>query len=139
MNCEDLVIEKKEYVLLKRSVNLSNFYKDRTFRDILEKLSHILQNARVCSEDEMPKNVVRLNSIVTIVSNDLGPEIFQLVLPSDITSEDSRISLCTPEGLSMIGRKEGDKIDLSFSSEKISYLIMKVEQQKKNISLDMVL
>lgn len=139
MSYEGLLVEKKEYVLLKRSVNLSTFYKDKYLRSTLEKLSHKLENARVCSEDEMPKNVVRLNSKVTIASTCGHEETFQLVLPSKMTSKKNQISLFTEKGVSAIGRKEGQSFSLNVPSERNRYTIVKVNQQNKNIGIDMVL
>jgi regulator of nucleoside diphosphate kinase len=139
MDSASLVIEKKEYILLKRLINLSGYYKDRTLLKNLEKLSSKLETAQIYSEDEMPNNVVRINSIVTINSKDNHQENFQLVLPAKDNSNQSNVSLFTHLGAALIGQMEGNEITVDYASNKKTLLITKVSQQNKNISLDMVL
>lgn len=139
MKREGLIIEKKEYVLLKRYINISNFYKDEALRNVFKHLSYALESALVCSENQMPKNSVRLNSIVTIVSSDGITETFQLVLPSEMTSDKTKMALFSPKGIAVIGRKEGDIVELVLANKKLGYSIANVKQENKNISLDMVI
>mgnify|MGYP000347880173 CR=1 FL=1 len=58
MKYGSLVIEKKEYVLLKRLMNLSGYYKDETFRKSVEKLVHELKSAHIIDDDEMPDEML---------------------------------------------------------------------------------
>ena len=66
MKYGNLVLEEKEFVLLKRLVNVSGFYTDNTYKSSIEKLTEELKSAVVYNEEEMPKDVIRFNSFVTI-------------------------------------------------------------------------
>lgn len=139
MNSENLVFEKKEYILLKRFINLSGYHKNKTLLKNLDKLSSDLEKAQIYSDVEMPKNVVRINSIVTITSKDYHEESFQLRLPAEDKLDQSNVSLLTPLGTALIGQKEGNMITVDYVSNKKTLIITKVNQQNKNISIDMVL
>ncbi len=139
MDSGNLVFEKKEYILLKRLINLSSFYKDKSLQKNLEKLASELETAHIHSEDEMPKNVVRINSIVTIASKEDYQKSFQLTLPSEDNSNQSKVSVFTHLGAALIGQIEGNTITLDYVSNKKNFRILNVTQQNKNISLDMVL
>ena len=81
MKYNTIVIEKKEYVLLKRYMNLSGYYKDDTFRKSVKKLVGELDSAKIADENDMPDDVIRFNTTVTIVSKTGWRKKFQLVLP----------------------------------------------------------
>jgi regulator of nucleoside diphosphate kinase len=139
MDSASLVVEKKEYILLKRFINISGYYKDRALLKNLKKLSSELETAQIYSEDEMPKNVVRINSIVTTTSKDNHKETFQLVMPVKDNSNLSNVSLFTHLGVALIGQTEGNEIIVDYVSNTKTLIITKVSRQNKNISLNMVL
>ena len=134
-----LVIEKKEYVLLKRLMNLSGFYKDDTLRKSVIKLSGELETAQIQDETDMPRDVVRLNSELKVRSKVGWQKTFQLVLPKESNLEQDRISITTPMGAAVIGYAEGDSIKWDFPTGEQQLTIEKVVQKKSHINLDMVL
>lgn len=139
MKYGNLVIEKKEYVLLKKLMNLSGYYKDETFRKSVNKLIGELASAQIVDDTEMPDDVVRFNSIMTIGSKDGWQRTFQLVLPTESNIEENKISIATPMGAAVIGYAECDTIVWEFPNGIRELTIKKVSQQKKTINLDMVL
>ena len=139
MDSLSLVIEQKEYLLLKRFINLSGYHKDKILLKNLARLSSDLEIAQIYPAIDMPKNVVRINSIVTITSKDIDVKTFQLVLPSEDKSDQRNVSLLTHLGAAVIGQMEGSTITLDHPSSIKKFKITKVNQQNKNISLDMVL
>ena len=70
MNSNNLIVEKREYVFLKRLLNLSGYSNDNSVKKSLEKLSSELQLALIVDELDMPRGVIRFNSLVTIESSD---------------------------------------------------------------------
>lgn len=134
-----LIVEKKEYVLIKRAINFSSYIQDIVLQGILKRFSGALETAHICSEGEIPKNIVRINSKVTIEYPDGKLETFQLVLQGVKDPLENKVSLFNEKGASVFGKKEGDSIRLGSSKFKEAYRIISVKQRNKNISLDMVL
>lgn len=139
MKYNTIVIEKKEYVLLKRYMNLSGYYKDDTFRKSVKKLLEELDSAEICDEANMPKDVIRFNSTVTIVSDNGWRKKFSLVLPTDSDIKNDKISILTPMGAAVIGYAEGDAIRWEFPSGEQQLTIEKVEQGNTYLNVNMVL
>jgi len=99
--------------------------------DPIEKLSHRklyeeLKTAKIVQENELPTNVVRLNSIVTIQTSFGRKDGMQLVLPSEGELSKRKLSIMSPMGSAILGYSEGDKVlwNLPMGSEDI--LIEKV-------------
>lgn len=114
MKYGNLVLEKKEFVLLKQLVNVSGFYTDNTYKNSIKKLTEELKSAIVYSEDEMPKDVIRFNSMVTITAGNGWSKTFQLVIPSLGDFKNSKISILTPMGAAVMGYAKGDDIIWEF-------------------------
>src|SRR5690606_35637020 len=83
MKYDSLILEKKEYVIIKRLLNLLDNYKDDTQKSSLETLSNELETAVINDDVDVPTDVVRLNSEVTITAEDGWNYTFQVVLPTD--------------------------------------------------------
>lgn len=139
MKYSNLVIEKKEYVLLKRLMNLTGYYKDNTLRSSVKKLVGEMETAQILDDGEMPKDVIRFNTMVTIASEAGWHKKFKLVLPSNSDVKNNHISILTPMGAAVIGYAEGDSLVWEFPSGNQQLQIEKVEQENQSINLDMVL
>ena len=134
-----LIIEKKEYVLLKRYMNLSGYYKDDTLRDSVKKLVGELESAQICDEQDMPQDVIRFNSTIAIASQNGWYRKFKLVMPNDSDVKNNKISILTPMGAAVMGYAEGDSITWQFPSGEQKLTIEKVEQESKYFNANMVL
>lgn len=139
MKYEKLFIEKKEFVLLKRFMNLSGYYKDDTFRKSVEKLVGELEAAQVCDDADMPKDVIRFNTTLTIGSEKGWRKTFKLVMPNESDVKNDRISILTPMGAAVMGYAEGDSITWEFPSGEQKLTIEKVVQENKHIDANMIL
>lgn len=135
----NLIIEKKEYVLLKRYMNLSGYYSDETLRKSVRKLLGELETARILDQGDMPKDIIRFNSTVTIASKDGWGRTFQLVTPTHSDVKNDKISILTPMGAAVMGYAEGDSILWEFPSGEQKMTIEKVEQENTPLSLNMIL
>ncbi|HEA23138.1 MAG TPA: GreA/GreB family elongation factor [Pricia antarctica] len=139
MKYENLVIEKKEYVLLKRYMNLSGYYKDETLRKSVKKLLGELDSARICDDADMPKDIIRFNTQVTIVSEKGWRKTFRLVLPNNSDVKSNKISILTPMGAAVMGYAEGDLVIWEFPAGEQQLTIEKVTQENRHINVNMVL
>ena len=139
MKYGSLVIEKKEYVLLKRFMNLSGYYKDDTLRTSVEKLVGELESASIYDETDMPKDVIRFNSIITIASENGWLRKFKLVMPNDSDVKKDKVSILTPMGAAVMGYAEGDPLVWVFPSGEQQLTIKEVEQEKRYMNSNMIL
>ncbi|MGB7395908.1 MAG: GreA/GreB family elongation factor [Pricia sp.] len=139
MKYGSLIIEKKEYVLLKRYMNLSGYYKDDTFRKSVKRLLNELESARILDENDMPNDVIRFNTNVTIVSKNGWHKKFKLVMPGNSDVNKNKISILTPMGAAVMGYAEGDDILWEFPSGEQKLTIEKVEQENISLSINTIL
>ncbi len=139
MKHENLVIEKREYVILKRVLNLSGYHQDITLKKSVGKLIKKLESAKICDEADMPKDVVRFNSEVTLASEKGWSKKFQLVLPKEGDVKNDKISLLTPMGAAVMGYAEGDSLIWEFPSGEQKLTIEKVVQENISINVNMIL
>lgn len=135
----NLVIEKREYVLLKRLVNISGHYADETQRESIKKLAGELEQAHIRDEADMPSDVVRFNTWITIGSKNGWHKKFQLVMPKESDVKTNKISVLAPMGLAVIGYAQGDSVVWNFPTGEQQLTILKVEQEENSINIDMLL
>ncbi|TYA56311.1 GreA/GreB family elongation factor [Formosa maritima] len=132
MKYGSIILEKKEYVTLKRLINLSGNYKDESRKNSVLRLKTELETAIITDEDEIPLDIIRFNSIITIESNDGWSNTFQLVSPADSNYSDKKISVLTPMGSAVIGYAKGDTIDWEFPGGVKSLKVLEVKQNNIN-------
>ncbi len=134
-----LVIEKKEYVVLKKLMNLSGYYKETTLAKSVKKLVGELESAKILDENEMPSDVIRFDSKIKVISERGWERSFQLVKPTESDVRNNKISILTPMGVAVMGYAEGDIVEWEFPLGEQKLTIESVEQQNKPINLNMVL
>jgi len=127
MKYGSLILEKKEYVLLKRLMTLSGPQRDLIEKSAVKKLTEELAMALICDEADMPADVVRFNSKVTVHSGD-WKKTLQLVIPSESDAKVGKISIMSPMGMGLIGYSMGDRLNWEFPSGIKELLIETVEQ-----------
>ncbi len=139
MKYRDLIIEKKEYVLLKRLMNLSGYYRDDSLRKSIRKLAGELESADIRDEIAMPKDVIRFNSTISITAKNGWEKEFKLVMPNESDVKHDKISILTPMGAAIIGYAKGDSLVWEFPSGEQELTIDKVVQENSYLSLNMIL
>lgn len=76
-----------------------------------EELRAELDRADIVKPEEMPPDVVTMNSAVTFRMESSGKEFsLTLVYPSDIDGNTGKISILAPVGSALLGLREGDDI-----------------------------
>ena len=128
MKYGSLIMEKKDYLTLKRILNFHRFYEDYAHKDALEQLGDRIDNALVEDESEMPDDVVRLNSKVTVEFMKESRQSFQLVASTRNDLKKNMISVVSTLGASLVGLAVDDQIQLGFPSDVQSIKIIGVEQ-----------
>lgn len=93
------------------------------------KLKNELEVAEVFKNGDIPKSVVRLNSIVDI-ETPFGPLKMQLVLPDNSNSVQKRISILTPMGSALFGYSTGDRVTWHFPNGEQEIKITKVSHSE---------
>ena len=131
------MIEKGEYVLLKRLVNISGYYADATQRDSIQKLAGELEQALIRAEEDMPTDVVRFNSWITIGSKNGWHKKFQLVMPKESDVKTNKISVLAPMGLAVVGYAQGDSVIWNFPTGEQELTLLQVEQAETPINIDL--
>lgn len=138
MKYGNLILEKKEYVFLKRLLNVTGYYKDQNTKDSLKKLSVEMTSAQICDHEEMPKDVIRFNSIVKVKSGTWETQ-FQLVIPTERNIAANKISILAPMGSAVMGYAEGDSVTWNFPNGSKELEIVSVEQAEKPVDIDVLL
>lgn len=130
MKYGSIIIEKKEYVYLKRIINISGYAKEFDTQKSLQKFSDELQNAQVVDEEDMPKEIIRFNSKVTVASEKGWERTLQVVTPSERDMKQNKISFLTPMGSALFGYSEGDTVTWDFPTGQQQLKIVAVTQEK---------
>jgi transcription elongation factor GreA len=88
----------------------------------IAQLEERLRDARVIEEGELPSDLVALGSHVTI-DGPLGKETYQLVGSAEADPDENRLSNESPIGRAILGRKKGDKVDVTTPGGQITVKI----------------
>lgn len=132
------IIEKKEYVYMKRLLNISGYDHTLAHKMALDKLALKLEDSIIVDEKEMPADIVRLNSklIIKSISNSSTMPL-QIVIPMEEDIQKQKLSVLSPLPVALIGYSEGDIVQLAFTNEtKASYVIQKVQQDIEANKID---
>lgn len=75
-------------------------------------LEHELDRAIVVEQDEVPPDVVTMNSMVRAVDQNTEEELkITVVFPGQAAPRDGKISVLAPLGLALFGARVGDEIE----------------------------
>lgn len=127
MKRNNLIMEKSDYVAIKKVLNFHRYYQDYAHKDTLDTLREQLDNTMVCDEASMPEGVVRLRSEVTVASKSGWWNTFQLVLHADGDNKEDRISVKSTLGAALIGRSVGDIVLVGMPNNALSLEIKAVK------------
>jgi len=110
MKYDEIIVEKREYEMLKQFITNTQNSTDKTYKASIEKLSGELKLARIIAKTEMPEDVVRFNSAVTIQMPNNDTKTFQIVTPEKSDIAMNKLSILAPMGLALFGYAVGDEI-----------------------------
>lgn len=130
MKYEEIIIEKREYELLKQIISNADHNIDKTYKASIEKLANELKSATIIANENMPMEIVRFNSIVTIQMPFGEPKKYQIVTPEKSDISKNKLSVLAPMGLALFGYAISDEIMWQFPSGINAITILDVEQPK---------
>ncbi len=133
MKYDKLIIEKREMLLLQQILARIPKRMDDSYRASLDRLGEELSLARVVEDQDMPADVVRFNSIVTIVDPRRKQHAFQIVTPERGNIQQNRLSIIAPMGLALFGYSQDDAVRWQFPGGEQTIRITRVEQDEPQL------
>jgi len=126
---EQLVLTKFDYEVILS--NLKNGLTQATFnRQDAEELGAELKKAKLVDNEDMPPDVVRLNSSVT-VKEELENRVLKLtiVVPEKADIKQKKVSIMSPIGTALIGYRKGSKVSWKVPAGRRTFTILEVSNQ----------
>ena len=85
---------------------------DKRAAQYLEKLDEELDRAEIVKPEEIPTNVITMNSTFCLHDLDTGEDVvYTLVFPGNADSAKGKISILAPIGTAVLGYKVGDIVE----------------------------
>ncbi|MNQ53906.1 Regulator of nucleoside diphosphate kinase [compost metagenome] len=128
MKYNKIIIEEKDFNLLKTIISKSQRYKGKNYYSSIKKLRKELEYAQILSSDAIPDDIIRVNSTVTIQMSSNVVRSFQIVTPGTGNVIHDKLSILSPIGLAVIGYAVNDEILWQFASGLNKLKILKVMQ-----------
>jgi regulator of nucleoside diphosphate kinase len=98
-------------------------------------LDDVLASAQVVRDDEVPRDVITLNS--TVRAQDLEAGIghtHTLVMPVHASDQAGAVSVLSPLGVALLGRREGDEIEYRVPGNRRRLTVQQVLYQPERAS-----
>ena len=112
LNQEPIVLTRNDYSRLQQLLAELSRHADDTGMG-LQTLEHILDFARVVQPDQVPANVVTMNSSVRFEDARTGEQgTVTIVYPAQADVSTHRISILSPVGAALIGEAAGAQVEL---------------------------
>lgn len=93
----------------------------------IRQLQQTLANAEVLVGSNLPPDRVRFNCRVTVLHLGNGKvQQFRLVGPVEADAQNGRLSTTSPLGRALLGRAQGDRVDLETPAGRRSYQILDI-------------
>lgn len=94
---------------------------------MINKLSYNIGNAEVILPDTLPKDTAVFGTYVLLENIETGDESkYQLVGPEESSIEEGRISVSSPLGKALLGKKVGDEVVLNAPGGKRNYELVEI-------------
>ena len=137
MKYGSLILEKKEYVHLKRILNISGYAEDLETRKSVHRLIDELKSATIVDEEDMPEDIVRFNSSVLVSSDKGWKKSLQIVVPTEKDFKQDKISILTPMGSALFGYSEEDTVEWEFPNgrQQLTIEVVSQDENKKRIEI----
>jgi transcription elongation factor GreA len=88
-----------------------------------------LKRARVVDSKGSRSDITAVGSLVTVTRLDNEQQmVFKLVGPREANASEKKISVESPVGKELLGRRPGDEVDVEVPSGTISYRVDEVKQ-----------
>jgi regulator of nucleoside diphosphate kinase len=129
VKAKNIVMTEPDYVRLQRLVESSRLSRQRDAKH-LDDLEQELDRAAVMKADEIPSDVVTMNSRVKVKDLNSGRvTTYQIVFPAEADIAKNRISVLAPIGTGLLGYSAGTTIEWQVPSGMRRFRILEVEYQ----------
>jgi regulator of nucleoside diphosphate kinase len=118
-----LIIAHEDYEILSNYIRPVAAYDRRNATLLLKEI----EKATIVKKDELPQDVVRLNSKI-VVKEESRNKVMELVLvvPEKADIHQNMISIFAPLGIALIGFKQGEKVNCSTPTGNKFFTILEV-------------
>jgi transcription elongation factor GreA len=93
----------------------------------IQELEFTLRSAVIVEADSGPKDVVAVDTHVTVQEDTFDPEVFHLVGAKEADPRNGKISHESPIGRALMDRRVGDVVEAETPGGKIKLKILKIE------------
>ena len=137
MKYGNIILEKKEYVYLKRLLNLNTYTNNSNTQSSIQRLIEELKTAQIVDEINMPEDVIRFNSNVKVIAENGWENTLKIVVPSEKNVKEHKISVLSPIGIALFGYSENDELvwDFPGGQRKIKIVAVKQDENHKRIEV----
>jgi regulator of nucleoside diphosphate kinase len=109
---DKIYISEFDLKRLKELVKVAEEFGDRRTVQYLEELDEELDRADLVKSQEIPNDVITMNSTFRLRDLDRGDEVvYTLVFPGEADSAQGKISILAPIGTAALGYRVGDTIE----------------------------
>ena len=108
-----IIVSQRDHELISNLIQYSNTV-DPVEVKCRKKLLEELKTAEIRKDNDMPADVIRLNSTVTIKTPFGRKTGIQLVLPGHADLHRGKLSVTSPMGTALIGYRTGDQVSWHF-------------------------
>ncbi|MCA1758178.1 MAG: nucleoside diphosphate kinase regulator [Bacteroidales bacterium] len=107
----NIIINRLDYARIKKCINDAKQFKSISNAEA-EKLMKELDSAKIVTPENIPSNVVTMNSIVKVSFLNNNKQVqFQIVYPDLANFKENKISIFSPIATALIGYKVADEIE----------------------------
>ena len=139
MKYGNIILEKKEYVYLKRLLNLNTYTNNSNTQSSIQRLIEELKTAQIVDEIEMPEDVIRFNSNVKVIAENGWENTLKIVVPSEKNVKEHKISVLAPIGIALFGYSENDELVWDFPGGQRKIKIVAVNQDENHKRIEVLL
>ncbi|WP_026776495.1 GreA/GreB family elongation factor [Polaribacter sp. Hel_I_88] len=139
MKYGNIILEKKEYVYLKRLLNMNTYTDNSNTKSSIQRLLGELKTAQIVDEIEMPKDVIRFNSSVKVAAEHGWENTLKVVVPSEKNIKEHKISVLSPMGIALFGYSENDELVWDFPGGQSKIKIVAVTQDENHKRIEVLL
>lgn len=107
----NIIINRLDYARIKRCIDDAKQIRSISNAEA-EKLMKELDSAKIVTPEDIPSNVVTMNSIVRLSFLNSNKQVqFQIVYPDQANLKENKISIFSPIATALIGYKVADEIE----------------------------
>ena len=107
----NIIVNRLDYIRIQKQINEARLNKTIHAPEA-EKLLNELNSATIVNSNEIPGDVVTMNSVVKISFADSEKQLeFKIVYPDEANFKEKRVSIFSPVATALIGFRVGDLIE----------------------------